>query len=74
MAPPWAKKKLKRLQAAMRVLREEDPYAFGEIAEDYGHVLAALFLEPNHAIQRRSADDLLDVVEGEVSSIIEESD
>jgi len=56
----------------MRVLREEDPEVFDEIAEDYGHVLAALFLEPNHAIQQRSAGDLLAVVEGEVADIIEE--
>jgi len=70
MAPRWAKRDVKRLQAAMRVLREEDPHAFELIVEQHCATVAKLFLEPRHAIQQRSAQALWDDVEQEIEELI----
>lgn len=72
MAPTWAKKDLKRLQAALRVLREEDADWFNEIAADHSAAIVALFLEPRHAIQQRSAAELSDDVHDAVAELMED--
>lgn len=69
MAPRWAKADLKKLKAAMRVLREEDGAEYDAIVSHYAGTIANLFLEPRHAIQQRSAELLAD----EVKDAIEEA-
>lgn len=66
MAPKAAKRDLQQLKAAMRVLREEDGETYGEVVEEHCGTIAALLLEPRHAIQQRSAKKLHDAVTDEV--------
>jgi len=70
MAPKWAKREVKDLQAALRVLREEDRAAFDDVVEEHAGVVAALLLEPRHAIQQRSAQAFYDEVLARIDEVI----
>jgi hypothetical protein len=72
MAPKWAKQDLAGLKAALRVLREDDRTSFDEVIEEYAGVVAALLLEPRHAIQQRSAQAFYDEVEERVAAVWED--
>jgi hypothetical protein len=69
MAPRWAKADLKKLKAALRVLREEDAAEYDAIVSWHCGTIAKLLLEPRHAIQQRSAE----LLEDEVEQAIEEA-
>jgi hypothetical protein len=71
MAPKWAKKDLDRLRSSMRVLREEDRELYDEVIDQHAGTIAALFLEPRHAIQQRSAQQLARDVKNYVAEALD---
>lgn len=72
MAKPWGKREVKRLRAALRVLREDAPDLYEDLCDAYAITICDLFMEPTHAIKSYDAASLMEEAESMIAEFVEQ--